>query len=51
MTLIPLIRPEEVEGEQKRTFDILSTIRTRHVYSQLAHVNSPFAWMLRMLSL
>jgi len=42
MALIPLIKPEEAEGEQKRTFEILSHIRTRHVYSQLASVNSPF---------
>jgi hypothetical protein len=42
MTLIPLIWPEKAQGDQKRTFDLLSTIRTRHVYSQLAHVNSPF---------
>lgn len=42
MALIRLIKPEEAEGEHKRTFEILSHIRTRHVYSQLASVNSPF---------
>ncbi|MBT3351805.1 MAG: hypothetical protein HOC91_11970 [Nitrospinaceae bacterium] len=42
MALIKLINPDEAEGEHKRTFEILSNIRTKHVYSQLASVNSPF---------
>tara|TARA_B110000014_G_C19854313_1_gene442609 strand:- start:106 stop:354 length:249 start_codon:yes stop_codon:yes gene_type:complete len=42
MTLIPLITPENAKGEQKKTYKILEHIRAKHVYSQMASINSPF---------
>lgn len=42
MSRVPLLGPEEAEGEIARTFGILGGFQRRHVNSVLATAHSPF---------